>query len=95
MRKLVHLGMAAVMATLFIVPDVEALPLSGAAVVEQADSSSQDMVQEARVFCYNRYTGRFLHWGSCAPRRVVRRRSVPRVYCYNRRTGRFLHWGHC
>ena len=43
---------------------------------------------DARLFCYNRYTGRFLHWGACG-------RSHPRVYCYNRYTGRFLHWGHC
>jgi len=43
---------------------------------------------DARVFCYNTNTGRFLHWGPC-------RRTVPRVYCYNRRTGRFLHWGAC
>ncbi|MGD9545074.1 MAG: hypothetical protein AB7F41_14980 [Methylocystis sp.] len=52
------------------------------------------IVEQARVFCYNRYTGRFLHWGRCA-RRHVRHHARPRVYCYNRRTGRFLHWGHC
>lgn len=50
-------------------------------------------VQEARLFCYNRMTGRFLHWGRCAP--VRRRIRVPRVYCKNRFTGRFLYWGAC
>jgi hypothetical protein len=41
----------------------------------------------AREFCYNKYTGRFQHWGACE--------HHPRVYCYSRYTGRFLHWGAC
>jgi hypothetical protein len=45
------------------------------------------LVQEARVYCYDRYSGRFKHWGPC--------RRVPRVYCRNRYTGQFLHWGSC
>lgn len=49
------------------------------------------LVQDARVFCYNRYTGRFLHWGYCGYRPIVYRR----VYCVNRFTGRFIHWGSC
>jgi len=68
-----------------------AAPASPGGILELLKSDS--LVQDVRVFCYNRATGRFLHWGYCG-RRVVRR-SVPRVYCYNRRTGRFLHWGHC
>jgi len=68
-----------------------AAPAAAGGVLEALESSS--LIQEARVFCYNRYTGRFLHWGRCARR--VRHYSRPRVYCYNRRTGRFLHWGHC
>lgn len=68
-----------------------AAPVSGTTILDQLRSASP--IEPARVFCYNRVTGRFLHWGSCAPRRriVVR----PRVFCYNRVTGRFLHWGHC
>ncbi len=69
--------------------DAAAAPASGAPIVDVLKSTS--MVQQARVYCYNRYTGRFLHWGSCY--RPVRR--YPRVYCYNRYTGRFLHWGSC
>jgi hypothetical protein len=49
--------------------------------------------EQARVYCFNRYTGAFLHWGSCS--RPVYRRTPGRTYCYNRRTGRFLHWGAC
>lgn len=48
---------------------------------------------DARVFCYNRHTGRFLHWGYCHRYHYYRRH--PRVFCYNRHNGRFLHWGHC
>lgn len=44
---------------------------------------------EARLFCYNRYTGRFKHWGAC------HRVAAPRVYCRSRVTGEFLHWGAC
>ena len=49
---------------------------------------------DARTFCYNRYTGAFLHWGSCRRARPVYY-SRPRVYCRNRYTGQFLHWGSC
>ena len=45
---------------------------------------------EASTYCYNRYTGEFLHWGACY------RYSTPgRTYCYDRYTGEFLHWGQC
>ncbi len=83
--------------------EVSAAPASGAPIIQSLDAGS--LIQEARVFCYNRYTGRFLHWGSCGGRHYYYRRHYHyyrphyhrhyRVYCYNRRTGRFLHWGHC
>jgi hypothetical protein len=62
-------------------------PVSGAGIIGAREANS--LVQDARVFCFNRRTGRFLHWGSCR-RRVS---SRPRVYCRYR--GRFLHWGSC
>jgi hypothetical protein len=68
-------------------------PVIGGAGIAGA-SEPNPLIQESRVFCYNRRTGRFLHWGHCR-RQVVRRVVRPRVYCYNRRTGRFLHWGSC
>jgi hypothetical protein len=58
--------------------------LSGGPSGETASSP----VDEARVFCFNRASGRFLHWGACTG-------GAPRVYCRNRWTGRFLHWGAC
>ncbi len=46
---------------------------------------------EARVYCYDRHTGEFLHWGAC-----YQYYSTPgRTYCYDRYTGNFLHWGAC
>jgi hypothetical protein len=66
-------------------------PANGAAILSAVQSNS--LVQDARVFCYNRATGRFLHWGSCGYARRVYNR--PRVYCRNRYTGRFLYWGAC
>jgi hypothetical protein len=64
-----------------------AVPMSASPIELAREAAS--LIQEARVYCYNRRTGRFLHWGHC------RRHVVRRVYCYNRRTGRFLHWGRC
>jgi len=72
------------------VQEASAAPAIGAPVVEMLKSTS--MVEKARLFCYNPYSGTFLHWGACGGRRIVRH---PRVYCYNRYTGRFLHWGSC
>jgi hypothetical protein len=63
-----------------------AAPISGAAAILGAVDEVSSL-ERARTFCYNRHTGRFLHWGRC--------RSVPRVYCRNRHTGQFLYWGAC
>jgi hypothetical protein len=40
-----------------------AAPVNGAAMHDALKTDS--MVQDARVYCYNRYSGRFLHWGPC------------------------------
>jgi hypothetical protein len=67
-------------------------PANGSAIPGAV--ADNPLVQQARVFCYNRRSGRFLHWGYCG-RHYVRHYSRPRVYCMNRRTHRFIHWGHC
>ncbi|TDR94651.1 hypothetical protein [Enterovirga rhinocerotis] len=59
-----------------------------------AGAGDNPLVEKARTFCYDRHTGRFLHWGSCRRARPVYS-SRPRVYCRNRYTGQFLHWGSC
>jgi hypothetical protein len=65
---------------------IRAAPVNGLDITGGEDAVSR--VEDTRVFCYNRYSGRFLHWGSCGG-------SRPRIYCRNRYTGRFLHWGSC
>lgn len=62
-------------------------PMDGVSLNGGIDAFSP--VEDARVFCYNRYSGRFLHWGSCGGGNYMR------VYCKNRYSGRFIHWGHC
>ena len=59
-------------------------------------------IHKVRLYCANRYTGRFLYWGRCRPRRIYyhhyyhhRYRHHYRVYCRDRYTHRFLHWGYC
>lgn len=64
-----------------------AAPFNGFDINKGEDAYSS--VDQSRVFCYNRSSGRFLHWGYCGVR------HHPRVYCQNRYTGRFLHWGSC
>ncbi|MBE7201349.1 MAG: hypothetical protein INR70_26595 [Parafilimonas terrae] len=57
-------------------------------------NQSASPIEKTRLFCYNRYTGRFLHWGSCGGG-YRRHYSRPRVYCRTRYGHRFLHWGAC
>ena len=40
-----------------------AAPANGSVIARTLKSTS--LVQDVRLYCYNRYTGRFLHWGSC------------------------------
>ena len=84
MMKLVWCGL--VLSALSFSFNASALPygLSDSASVEDAHSS----IDEARLFCYRRSSGRFLHWGACY-------QNAPRVYCRNHWTGEFLHWGAC
>lgn len=86
MRKLVLALLAAGGIASFNVPAAMAMPTSGNQFAATLDKPTQ-----VRLFCYNHYTGRFLHWGPCGG--YYRRPG--RVYCYNRYTGRFLHWGSC
>ena len=89
MRKLVLALLAAGGIASLNAPAAMAMPTSGNPFAGNLDKPTQ-----VRLFCYNSYTGRFLHWGPCGPRYVYLRRPG-RVYCYNRYTGRFLHWGSC
>lgn len=64
-------------------------PLTGAGIPSLQTGTSN--IQEARIFCYNKASGRFLHWGYCGYQPV----NHPRIYCRNTYTGQFLHWGSC
>ena len=91
MRKILIALAAAGGIGIFGTSNASAAPVNGAAILGAVEATSP--VQDARVFCYNRFTGRFLHRGSCG---FVRHRVYrPRVYCKNRYTGRFLYWGAC
>ena len=68
-------------------PPALALPMGGAGIPSRAQA--EPLVRDVRVFCYNRSSGRFIHWGECAVA------HAPRVYCRSNYTGQFLHWGSC
>ena len=85
--------MLAAAAALGAATTAQAAP-GGAAGGLGAGATDNPMLQDVRTFCYNRYTGRFMHWGPCRRARPVYY-SRPRVYCRNRYTGRFLYWGAC
>jgi hypothetical protein len=61
MRKLFLALFAAGGIATFNAPAAMAMPTVG----DVLSSAVESPVTEARVFCYNRYTGRFLHWGYC------------------------------
>jgi hypothetical protein len=67
-------------------------PISAAPLLDLQKSASP--IEQTRLFCYNRYTGRFLHWGSCGGG-YRPRYSRPRIFCRTTYGHRFLHWGAC
>ncbi len=87
MRKgLMAWVVAAVFGLVSASSDSFAAPIDGAGILHALQAASP--VQKARIFCFDKYSGRFLHWGVCHP-------TVPRVFCKNRYTGQFLYWGAC
>jgi hypothetical protein len=40
-----------------------AMPMNAAKVGDSVKAETP--VQDVRLYCYNRYTGQFLHWGPC------------------------------
>ena len=87
-RYLVSLACVASLCAVAATPG-QAGPMTGAGLPSMRDATS--LIENARVFCYNRYNGAFLHWGGCVPQGYYH----PRVYCRSNYTGRFLHWGSC
>jgi hypothetical protein len=54
-----------------LTPDsAQAAPLAASALGKQ--TLAPDLTEKTRVYCYNRYTGRFLHWGHCGRRHYYR-----------------------
>jgi hypothetical protein len=41
----------------------KAAPVAASSLANQTAAPS--LTEKARLYCYNRYTGRFLHWGPC------------------------------
>jgi hypothetical protein len=60
MRKLILGLMAAGGIASITIPAAMAMPMSG-----NPFHGNLDKPTEARLYCYNRYTGEFLHWGPC------------------------------
>ena len=70
-------GVLALGAVAFGTSMATAAPISGAALLSTVESNP--LVQDVRIYCMNRYSGRFLHWGPCGGYRV-RYYSRPRYY---------------
>ncbi len=58
----------------------QAAPIAASSLGSQTAAPS--LTEKARVYCYNRYTGRFLHWGPCGGYRRYYYR--PRYHYYRR-----------
>jgi hypothetical protein len=58
----------------------QAAPIAASSLASQAAAPS--LTEKARVYCFNRYTGQFLHWGPCGG---YRRHYYYRPHYYYRR----------
>ena len=63
MRKLLIALAAAGGLGLFSLSESVAAPAAGGAI--QSLIHNEPLVEQARLYCANRYTGRFLYWGRC------------------------------
>ena len=82
MRRLLISSLLAAAIGGFGAAGASALPTHSHAIGEAAKSSSA--IEDVRLYCYNRYTGQFLHWGPCYRHR----------YYYYRRWHHHRHWHH-
>ena len=80
MRKILIAILAATGICSFIPFDASAAPASGAPIVDALKTSAP--VQNVRLYCYNRYTGQFLHWGPCGGYYYYHRPRWHRYYRY-------------
>jgi hypothetical protein len=69
-----------------------AAPVAASALANQ--TAAPALIEEARLYCYDRYSGRFLHWGACGYRRhyVYRRHYYYRPHYYRRHYYRRYYW---
>jgi hypothetical protein len=70
------LGLAA-LGSLATSPSAHSAPISASSLAAQVAATSP--IEKIRVYCYNRYTGQFLHWGACGG---YRRHYYRRPYYY-------------
>jgi len=66
----------------------QAAPVAASILAKQ--TAAPDLTEPARVYCYNRYTGRFLHWGPCYRRHYYRPRYYYRPHRHWRR--HYYYW---
>ncbi len=65
-----------------LTPKAQAAPIAASPLAHQ--TAAPDLTEQARLYCYDRYTGRFLHWGPCYRRHYVYRRYYYRPHYYHR-----------
>ncbi len=80
MRKILIAILAAAGICSFAPLGASAAPASGTPIIEALKTNSP--VQDVRLYCYNRYTGQFLHWGPCGGGYYYYRPRWHRYYRY-------------
>ncbi len=90
-QKLIACALAAATFCMFLPSQSTAGPWGGANLGSLPRAGYQ--IESISTYCFNRYSGNFLHWGRCNNRIVYR--TPGRTYCYSRYNGAFLHWGAC
>jgi hypothetical protein len=72
----------AALASLAISP-AQSAPIAASSVAAQVAATSR--IERTRLYCFNRYTGQFLHWGPCGGYRTYYyHRPYRRHYYYHR-----------
>jgi hypothetical protein len=66
----------------------KAAPVAASLLANQ--TAAPDLTEKTRLYCYDRYTGRFLHWGPCGGYRPYYYR--PRYYYRRHYYRRHYYW---
>jgi hypothetical protein len=73
----------------FATSPAQSAPVAPASIAAQAAATAP--IEKARLFCFNRFTGQFLHWGACGGYHRYYRPYRRHYYYYRPRPRYYYH----